>query len=291
MASLTEEQQAIYETIKSATTKAATEALLQQRTELESSILATVDAAVKTSVQAAVKDMRAYTDGAEQELRHELEELRTALDLGHQSTEATPRAKSPRDAEIGPDGHRLASTARGMDREPFKAYVPPPARGMRELAPSSNPAVNLLPRQGRTGSSSSSKLPFVDFPHFNGENPKLWQIRCEDYFHMFDTEPALWISVAGMQFEGPAARWLQAVQHRIASITWSGFCELVLQRFGRNQHQSLIRRLYRLVQTGSVDEYIDQFAELVDQLAAYETAPDPLHYTTRFLDGLKPHIR
>jgi hypothetical protein len=131
----------------------------------------------------------------------------------------------------------------------------------------------------------------MDFPRFNGENPKLWQNRCEDYFVMFDTDPSLYVSVAAMQFEGPAARWLQAVQTKLNAISWEDFSVMVLQRFGRNQHQSLIRRLYRLIQTGSVEEYIDQFAELVDQLSAYETCPDPLHYTTRFLDGLKPAIR
>jgi hypothetical protein len=92
---------------------------------------------------------------------------------------------------------------------------------------------------------------------------------------MFDTDPALWISVAAMQFEGSAARWLQAVQPKISAVSWTKFCSTVLQQFGRNQHQSLIRRLYRLVQTRSVEEYIEQFADLVDQLSAYETTQIP----------------
>lgn len=45
------------------------------------------------------------------------------------------------------------------------------------------------------------------------------------------------------------------------------------------------------MQTGSVEEYIKQFSELIDQLAAYEARPDPLHYVTRFLEGLKPSVR
>lgn len=36
---------------------------------------------------------------------------------------------------------------------------------------------------------------------------------------------------------------------------------------------------------------MEQFAELYDQLTAYESSPDPLHYTTRFIDGLKPGVR
>jgi hypothetical protein len=108
---------------------------------------------------------------------------------------------------------------------------------------------------------------------------------------MFDTDPSLWISVAAMQFEGPAARWFQAVQKQLDNISWDKLCQLVLVHFGRNQHQTLIRKLYRLVQTGSVEDYFTQFSELVDQLSAYEIAPDALHYTTRFIDGLRPSLR
>lgn len=45
------------------------------------------------------------------------------------------------------------------------------------------------------------------------------------------------------------------------------------------------------MQTGSVVEYVSQFAELIDQLAGYEDAPDSLHYITRFIDGLQPSVR
>ena len=40
-----------------------------------------------------------------------------------------------------------------------------------------------------------------------------------------------------------------------------------------------------------MEEYVEQFAELYDQLTAYESNPDPLHYTTRFTDGLEPGVR
>lgn len=131
----------------------------------------------------------------------------------------------------------------------------------------------------------------MDFPKFDGENPKLWQTRCEDYFAMFDTDPDLWIAVAAMQFEGPAARWLSFVQHKFVRASWGEFCTAVIHRFGRNQHQTLVQRLYRLRQTGTVEEYVAQFSELMDQLTAYEPNPDMLHYTTRFIDGLKNEVR
>lgn len=108
---------------------------------------------------------------------------------------------------------------------------------------------------------------------------------------MFDTDSELWIAVAAMQFEGPAARWLSSVQHKFVRSSWDEFCAAVVNRFGRNQHQSLVRKLYRLKQTGSVEEYINQFSELMDQLTAYEPEPYRLHYATRFVEGLKSSVR
>jgi hypothetical protein len=128
-------------------------------------------------------------------------------------------------------------------------------------------------------------------PKFDGENPKLWQIHCEDYFKLYDTSPRLWVKLSSMQFMGPAARWLSSVQYVLRKFTWHKFCCEVVHRFGRNEHQSLIRKLYKLIQTGTVDAYVTQFAELVDQLAAYENGTDPLHYVTRFIKGLKPSVR
>lgn len=96
---------------------------------------------------------------------------------------------------------------------------------------------------------------------------------------MFDTNPDLWIAVAAMQFEGPAVHWLSSVQHKFVRSSWEEFCAAVLNRFGRNRHQTLVCKLYRLHQTGAIEEYIKQFSELMDHLSAYEPEPDMLHYT------------
>ena len=73
--------------------------------------------------------------------------------------------------------------------------------------------------------------------------------------------------------------------------TWEEFCSLLLARFGRNQHQILIRRMFHICQTTTVEDYVERFSQLYDQLTSYEEVPDNLHYITRFIDGLKPAVR
>jgi hypothetical protein len=62
-------------------------------------------------------------------------------------------------------------------------------------------------------------------------------------------------------------------------------------RFGRDQHEVLFRQLFHIRQSGTVADYVECFSALVDQLAAYDTNDNPLHYTMCFVDGLREDIK
>ena len=51
-----------------------------------------------------------------------------------------------------------------------------------------------------------------------------------------------------------------------------------MERFGKDQHALLIRQLFHIYQVGSVQEYIDKYTGLVEQLIAYGHNTDPLYY-------------
>jgi hypothetical protein len=137
-------------------------------------------------------------------------------------------------------------------------YIPPPARGTPHHPHHSAP---ITPRSFELDDDAADytprhRMPKMDVPRFDGDQPKLWQIQCEDYFEMYGTAPALWARLASLQFTGPAARWLSSIKSSIRKYTWSEFSQEVVCRFGRNQHQSLIRKLYKLVQTTTVEAYV-----------------------------------
>jgi hypothetical protein len=134
------------------------------------------------------------------------------------------------------------------------------------------------------------QLPKVPFPPFDGDNSKLWKTRCEDYFTMYSVDPRVWIRVATMHFIGPEARWLQSIEPQPPHISWVDFGGLIRERFGRDQHEILIRQLFHINQTTTVVVYVEQFSQLVDQLKAYNTISDPLYYTMRFIDDLRDDI-
>jgi hypothetical protein len=74
-------------------------------------------------------------------------------------------------------------------------------------------------------------------------------------------------------------------------VSWKELCNWIHDRFGRDQHESLIRQLFHIKKLGTMQEYIDRLSELVDQLVAYEHSSDFCYYTTRFVDGLKDDVK
>lgn len=197
-----------------------------------------------------------------------------------------------------PHGHRVDNSPREGDFGSVTTIVHPPANGVYRLPtpppkPSAPPPPSPVPRwRGYSpGNSGSGRLPKLNFPAFDGDNPKLWLSRCVDYFELYDVESSRWVMVTSMHFTVAASRWLPSVERKLKSCSWSTFSELVMERFGRDQYELLVRQLFHIKQTAGVAEYIEQFSGLVDQLCAYEGNNDPLHYITRFIDGLKDELR
>ena len=83
-----------------------------------------------------------------------------------------------------------------------------------------------------------------------------------------------------MQLTGAARRWLQSVEQQV-----------IRERFCRDQHELLIRRLFHIRQITTVQDYVDRFVDLIEQLSAYTPNPDHLSNTIRFIDGLHDDIR
>jgi hypothetical protein len=192
---------------------------------------------------------------------HEVKELNANKPgiLKLRSVLEQPTSASPAD---GPNDHRVENQHRDcglgcvytFTHDPVKGTVHSPQFLSRtnytpELHAPRDPFASSF---GQTSRNAIGKLPKVNFPKFEGENPKLWQSRCENYLDMYEVDPNFWVKVAAMHFKGPAARWLQSIDHRVHKTNWSELCSWIHDRFGWDQHELLIRQLYIIKQEGTV---------------------------------------
>ncbi|XP_072151238.1 uncharacterized protein [Setaria viridis] len=215
----------------------------------------------------------------------------------------TPQSASERPSASdltadGPHGHRVDHIHRDDGYGSVFTHTSIPVKGASPIPNPTFPRSHSRPYGNHQDdfyqdSVHLGKLPKLQFPVFEGDNPKLWLSRCEDYFEMYRVDPKIWVKVAVMQFEvsSAAARWALSVDRQLKRVPWTEFSVMLIDRFGRDQQELLIRPLFHIKQTGTVAEYVAKFTELIDQLIAYGHSTDQLYYITRFIDGLRDDIR
>jgi hypothetical protein len=69
---------------------------------------------------------------------------------------------------------------------------------------------------------------------------------------MYSIDEVVWVKVVTMHFVGVVGRWLQSIEPRLSSLSRRRFCQAVHERFGREQHELVIRKLFHIPQTSSV---------------------------------------
>ncbi|KAK6159411.1 hypothetical protein DH2020_006725 [Rehmannia glutinosa] len=106
-------------------------------------------------------------------------------------------------------------------------------------------------------------LPKIDFPRFDGTQPRSWILKCNGYFKLITNIPDHQkVTLASMHFEGKTAHWYQNFNTKQVELTWAQFVEIVSSRFEELKEARIIGEFDKLKHTGSYAEYVDKFEEL-----------------------------
>jgi hypothetical protein len=80
----------------------------------------------------------------------------------------------------------------------------------------------------------------MEFPKFDGSNPRLWRDHCEVYFEVHAVDEMMKTRFASLNFKGSAATWLHTVERRGRIRDWSKLCELVMAKYDKDQYEILL---------------------------------------------------
>jgi len=108
---------------------------------------------------------------------------------------------------------------------------------------------------------------------------------------MYSLPEQLWVTASAMHLRDNAAKWWQAYKQTHRKLTWKAFCAAVQQEFGSDDFRSAMTDILQLKQTGTVEEYTDQFQALQFELTMHSTGVEELFYVTTYINGLKEEIR
>jgi len=134
-------------------------------------------------------------------------------------------------------------------------------------------------------------MPKMDFPDFEGSDPKVWLDNCRDYFELYQIPEGMWVTAARMHLKGKAGKWYQAFKQKNTFRSWTHFCGVIEQEFGSDDFRSSMHDLLALKQTGSIDEYTEQFQALQYSVTMHNAGYDGMFFSQQYVLGLKEDIR
>ncbi|CAD6268793.1 unnamed protein product [Miscanthus lutarioriparius] len=238
-----------------------------------------------TDVHASIEDLKAAKDDFERwrpqvdTLCHQIDELKSttaspaappvfsdAVFVFTKTPAPTHQGASSSQAAFGPCGHGVAHCHRRVGSGVGVTLEPPPVKGEPPTPPISPHGHASHHFNSCCGHHNfSHNLPQLDFPKFNGSNPKLWIKQCESYFDLYYITPENWVKLGTINFTGTAACWMQTIELNLRHCPGDILCHNVVHRFDRDQFNHFIRQFFHVKQTDTVLEYITLFDELMHQ--------------------------
>ena len=168
-----------------------------------------------------------------------------------------------------------------------KSKAEPSRRPRLEIKPEPKEAV---PKQDKQASPKHT-IPKMNFPDFDGSDPKVWLDNCYSYFELYQIPEGMWITAARIHLKDNAARWYQAFKQKHTFRSWTHFCHEIEKEFGADDFRSSMTELLQLKQTGSVEEYTTQFQNLQYGVTMHNANYDDMFFTQHYIMGLREDIR
>ena len=105
-------------------------------------------------------------------------------------------------------------------------------------------------------------LPKLEFPSFDGSNPRHWVKKCSRYFTLCKIPDSQRVDVASIHLIGKAEIWFASYVAVRKNVDWSDFIVDVCNRFKEELGSKVVEDFHKLQQLGSVEEYLDKFEDL-----------------------------
>ncbi|XP_026452244.1 uncharacterized protein LOC113352661 [Papaver somniferum] len=141
------------------------------------------------------------------------------------------------------------------------------------------------------GSPANSLKPVkLDFPRFDGENPRRWLRKCDRFLQMHPMEETQKTDFASMYMDGRTDSWFIDYCSGKTSAPWYGFSNHLCRRFEDLANNNYVGCFNKLTQITNVEEYFQIFEQLKALMISKNPSLDEEYFIVSFISGLKPEI-
>ncbi|KAF7823968.1 retrotransposon gag domain, Retroviral aspartyl protease [Senna tora] len=127
----------------------------------------------------------------------------------------------------------------------------------------------------------------MEFPKFEGGDPRGWELKAEKYFRYYRTPDDLKVDIAAMYLEGDALDLFAWLNSERTMLYWEELVKALQENYGPAEFQNLDEYLCLVKQVSTVQEYRKEFARRAARVHNW-----PEHCLLGvFLSGLKEELR
>ncbi|KAK9081672.1 hypothetical protein Syun_030890 [Stephania yunnanensis] len=135
--------------------------------------------------------------------------------------------------------------------------------------------------------STQLRMPKLEIPVFSGANPLSWLFQIERFFLYHNTPLDHRLSVASFYMSGTTLQWFHWLYNTNQLTTWADFTAALNNRFGPSNFLNYEASLFKLKQSSSLEQYIEDF----EALSTRTTGLSQLNLLNCFISGVKDDIQ
>jgi hypothetical protein len=122
-----------------------------------------------------------------------------------------------------------------------------------------------------SGSSPAPENPHrprlkLDVPRFSGSDANGWIFKISQFFTYHQTPEEDRITIASFYLDGPVLTWYQWMYSNRQIVSWNQFLRALEIRFAPAAYDDPKGNLFKLTQSGSVNDYLAEFESLANRI-------------------------
>ncbi|KAK9713615.1 hypothetical protein RND81_06G039800 [Saponaria officinalis] len=133
--------------------------------------------------------------------------------------------------------------------------------------------------------------PKLEFPSFDGRNPRNWMKKCLKYFNLCKIPDNQRVDLASMYMIGRAESWFNSYIVVRQNVVWDEFIVDLCARFNEEIAGNVVEEFNKLRQISSIDDYLDAFENLRGLMLQRNPLLPDQYFLDSFIGGLKPAIK
>lgn len=144
---------------------------------------------------------------------------------------------------------------------------------------------------GMAANRSLGYVPKLDFPKFDGSNPRIWVKKCCKYFNLCKIPEDRRVDLASLNMIDKAENWISSYLSVRRNVDWNDFVIDLNDRFKDEFGVNVVEQFNKLQQHDSLEVYINEFENLrAIMMQNNHMLPEP-YILDSFIGGLRPDVK